>query len=74
MRGVVKVLVVLCGLAFMGGVEQARDARPPTPVPTNSIAPWWCDGSGGIRRVSVDPNGVYHATCGDGGVVAAPGR
>jgi hypothetical protein len=74
MRGVVKVLAVLCGLAFVGGVERGREARPPTPVPTTSVPAWACDSSGGVRRVTRDPDGVYHATCGDGVVVAVPGR
>jgi hypothetical protein len=78
MRGVVvvlKVLVLLCALAYIAGMQRARDAQPPQPVPTNSIAPWWCSADGGVRRVRQDrTTGVLHATCRDGVVVLAVGR
>jgi hypothetical protein len=78
MHGVVvvlKVLAVLCALAFIAGMQRARDAQPPRPVPTSRIAPYWCSADGGVRRVSQDrTTGVLHATCRDGVVVLAVGR
>lgn len=74
MRATVKVILVLCVLAFVGGMERARDARPTRPVAVSRIAGWWCEGDRGVQSVAEDQNSVFHATCRDGVVVRAVGR
>jgi hypothetical protein len=62
-----KVFITMCALAFMGGVQQARDAQL-TLVPNDTVAPWWCSGGTHVVKVyehTTNP-GVYDIHCSDG--------
>ena len=73
MRLVLRVLAVLCVLAYLAGVETRRDA--PYRVPVSRVAAWACKPDRAVyattTRLATD---VFQVTCSDGVVVTAPSR
>jgi hypothetical protein len=74
MRFLVRALVVLCVLAFVGGA--GTRSAPPHRVPVSTVNPIFCNGDGHVVAVteSTDVPGVYHVRCADGSVAVAPHR